>query len=61
MRVARGQFNAARSQVLSAREEFMSKAEKYKSSGIQPDRIFTFTDYTPKIDISKLMDAKQVG
>lgn len=68
MRVARGQFNAARRHVLSQRDTFMEQAAKYKESGIQPSRMFRFTDYTPRITPETLInpnvdnaDAKQVG
>ena len=61
MRVARGQFNAARRHVLSQRDTFMEQAAKYKESGIQPSRMFRFTDYTPRITLETLMDAEQVG
>ena len=59
MRVARGQFNAARQHVLAQRDTFMEQAEKYKESGIQPSRMFRFTDYTPRITLETLMDAEQ--
>ena len=49
MQLAQSQFYAAQEGVQRNRETFMNQVKQYEGSGMDPERMFRFTRYEPKI------------